>query len=136
MRDLQCVVHGDDFTFCGLENDLDWITELIKTWFEMKVRATLGPDDEDDKKVIILERTLRWKTWGIEWEADPKHRRVVLEYFGLKEDHSDGLSYNGDMDRKDDADYEREEVDKYEAKVFRGLVARINFLSQDCPKLQ
>ena len=32
--------------------------------------------------------------------------------FGLKEDHSDGLSYNGDMDRKEDADYEREEVDK------------------------
>jgi hypothetical protein len=129
-------VHGDDFTFCGLENDLDWITELIKTWFEIKVRATLGPDDEDDKKVVILGRTLRWKTWGIELEADPKHRRVVLEYFGLKEDHSDGLSYNGDMDRKEDADYEREEVDKYEAKVFRGLVARINFLSQDCPELQ
>ena len=136
VRDLQCVAHGDDFTFCGLENDLDWITELIKTWFEIKVRATLGPDDEDDKKVVILGRTLRCKTWGIEWEADPKHRRVVLEYFGLKEDHSDGLSYNGDMDRKEDADYEREEVDKYEAKVFRGLVARINFLSQDCPELQ
>ena len=23
-RDLSLVVHGDDFTFCGLEEDLDW----------------------------------------------------------------------------------------------------------------
>jgi len=92
VRDLQCVVHGDDFTFCGLEKDLDWITGLIKTWFEIKVRATLGPDDDDDKEVVILGRTLRWKTWGIEWEADPKHRRIILEYFGFKEDQLDGLS--------------------------------------------
>ena len=26
-RDLACVVHGDDFTFCGLEEDLLWIQE-------------------------------------------------------------------------------------------------------------
>ena len=24
-RDLSCVVHGDDFTFCGIEEDLNWI---------------------------------------------------------------------------------------------------------------
>ena len=135
-RDLQCVVHGDDFTLCGLEEDLDWITELIKTWFDIKVRATMGPDDKDDKEVVILGRTLRWKTWGIEWEADPKHRRVVLEYFGLRDDKADGLNYNGDKHRKEDDDFEQEDVDEYEATIFRGLVARINFLSQDCPELQ
>jgi hypothetical protein len=87
---------------CGLEEDLDWITALIHTWFEIKVRATLGPDDKDDKEVIILGRALRWKTWCVEWEADPKHRRVILEYFGLKDDQADGLNYNGDRDRKED----------------------------------
>ena len=56
--------------------------------------------------------------------------------FGFKEDHSDGLSYNGDKDRKEDEDFELEEVDKYEATIFRGMVARINFISQDCPELQ
>ena len=88
------------------------------------------------RRSIPWNKYLRWKPWGIEWEADPKHRRVILEYFGFKEDHSDGLNYNGDKDRKEDEDFELEEVDKYEATIFRGLVARINFLSQDCPELQ
>jgi hypothetical protein len=136
LRDLQCVVHGDDFTFCGLEEDLEWITELMKTWFEIKVRATLGPEDKDDKEVVILGRILRWKDWGIEWEADPKHRKTIMDYFGFKEGHTDGISINGDKDRKEDEEFEREEVDSYEATSFRGLVARVNFLSQDCPELQ
>jgi hypothetical protein len=49
-RDLALAVHGDDFTFCGLEEDLIWITELMKTWFEIKVRAMLGPDKRMIKK--------------------------------------------------------------------------------------
>eukprot|EP00973_Karenia_brevis_P044788 6202827-Karenia_brevis.AAC.1 len=35
-RDLSLVVHGDDFTFRGLEEDLKWIKRLMKSWFEMK----------------------------------------------------------------------------------------------------
>eukprot|EP00973_Karenia_brevis_P089043 12349492-Karenia_brevis.AAC.1 len=34
--DLSLVVHGDDFTFCGLEENLMWIKELMKEWFEIK----------------------------------------------------------------------------------------------------
>ena len=28
-RDLTCVVHGDDFTFCGFDEDLKWIEEKM-----------------------------------------------------------------------------------------------------------
>ena len=28
-RDISLAVHGDDFTFCGLERDLRWIKELM-----------------------------------------------------------------------------------------------------------
>ena len=80
-RDLSCVVHGDDFTLCGLEEDLDWITKLIAGWFEIKVRGTLGPAPEDDKEIVILGRTVRWCDWGIEWEADKKHRNLLMERF-------------------------------------------------------
>eukprot|EP00973_Karenia_brevis_P039737 5484695-Karenia_brevis.AAC.1 len=59
-RDLSSVVHGDDFTFCGMEEDLMWIKGLMKEWFEMKVRAVLGPDPGDDKEVTILGRMVRW----------------------------------------------------------------------------
>ena len=41
-RDLSLVVHGDDFTFCGLEEDLIWIKELMESWYEIKFRGILG----------------------------------------------------------------------------------------------
>ena len=56
-RDLACVVHGDDFTFSGFEEDLDWIEGLMKEWFDVKVRARLGPQEGDDKEITILGRT-------------------------------------------------------------------------------
>ena len=71
-----CVVHGDDFTFCDFDEDLDWIENLMMSWFEVKVRARSGPDKSDDSEVTILGRTVRWKDWGIEHETD--HRSEVL----------------------------------------------------------
>ena len=53
-RDVSCVVHGDDFLFCGGQEDLAWITEQMRSWFEIKVRATLGREAGDDKHVVIL----------------------------------------------------------------------------------
>ena len=57
----------------------------MKSWFEIKVRAMLGPDHEDDKEVILLGRRVRWLEDKVEWEADPNHRRKVLEHFGTME---------------------------------------------------
>ena len=64
-RDLACDVHGDDSTFNGFDEDLIWIEGLMSDWFEIKVRAKLGPKDDDDKEVTILGRTVRWTVWGI-----------------------------------------------------------------------
>ena len=119
---------------CGKEDDLLWIRDLMMTWFEIKVRAILGMDDYDDKEVIILGRTVRWTKDGIEYEADEKHRRLVMEYFGFTED-TKSLSFNGDKDDRNE-EWESEDLDREEAKVYRGLAARLNFLSQDSPDLQ
>ena len=35
---LSGAVHGDDFTFLGFEEDLWEMVELLKGWFELKVR--------------------------------------------------------------------------------------------------
>lgn len=53
-RDVSLSVHGDDFTFCGVEEDLIWIRGLMESWFDIKVRAMLGPDPSDDKEVVIF----------------------------------------------------------------------------------
>ena len=63
-RDVSLAVHGDDFTFCGLEEDLMWIKELMVSWFDIKVRALLGPGPTDDKEVVILGRVVRYKENG------------------------------------------------------------------------
>lgn len=60
-HDLGCVVHGDDFTFCGFQEGLNWIEEKMKEWFDIKVRARLGQDESDDKEVVIFGRTVRWR---------------------------------------------------------------------------
>ena len=97
--------------------DLLWIKKLLPTWFEVNVRGTLGPDEKDDKEIIILGRTLRWTQDGLEYEADPKHRRMILEHFGL-DSYCKKLTYNGDTDTKEE-DWEWEPLPKDEATLFR-----------------
>ena len=59
-KDFSYVAHGDDFDFCSGQEDLTWITEQMSSWFEIKVRATLGREFGDDKHVIIRGRHARW----------------------------------------------------------------------------
>ena len=77
---------------------------------------------------------MRWTSRSIEFEADPKHRLLVMETFGFEE-NSKGLVNNGEKDLKEELG-DDEEMEKKEATEFRGVVARMNFLSQDCPDLQ
>ena len=52
----------------------------------------MGPDEGDDKHVVILGRHVRWTADGIEYEADPeadpKHRKLIMEHFGFDEESS------------------------------------------------
>ena len=57
-----------------------------------------------------------------------------MEYFGFEEG-TRALACNGDKEEKSE-EWEEEELDKREAKEFRGLAATLNFLSQDSPELQ
>ena len=41
-RGVSLVVHGDDFTLCGVEKELLWIRDLMASWFEIKVRGLFG----------------------------------------------------------------------------------------------
>ena len=38
-RDISCVVHGDDFTFCAEGKDLEWIKTLMQSWFPQVCRC-------------------------------------------------------------------------------------------------
>ena len=51
-------VHRDDFMLCGIAEDSLWIQGLMKSRFEIKVRAIFGPEEKDDKEVVLLGRVL------------------------------------------------------------------------------
>ena len=40
-RQLRCAVHGEDFTFLGFDRDLDFISDQMSKWYEVKVRGRL-----------------------------------------------------------------------------------------------
>ena len=112
-----------------------WIAEKMKSWFELKVRALLGPEEGDDKSIVLPGRQVRRTAEGIEYEADPKHRKLIMEHFGF-DDESSHLVSNGQKDWSKEEAWEEEELPAEEATVFRGIAARANFLSLDCPDLQ
>ena len=86
---------------------------------------------------MLLGRSVRWRSWGIEWEADVKHRKLLLERFGL-DGKSKALSVNGDWGELHSAVGGEPEVELTlgEAKEFRAAVARLNYLGQDSPDVQ
>ena len=85
------------------------------------------------KEITILGRIVRWKEWGIEFEADPRHRKLLLEHFGFDE-KSRELSVTGVTEEEEEGD--EEELNGEEARAYRGVTARLNYLAQDSPEIQ
>ena len=75
------MAHGDDFTFTGKRRDLFEIKRKLEESYELKMRARLGGEAEDDKEITLLNRMLVWTRGSLTFEADPKHVREILSYF-------------------------------------------------------
>ena len=97
--DVSCVCHGDDFTVVEEEEEMRRLAKLMGGWFIIKVRGILGPEIGDDKEIVILGRSVRWTEEGVEFEADRKHRKVLMEHFGFDEG-ANGARVNGDKKGK------------------------------------
>ena len=83
---VRLVVHGDDFTCSGKKKELEKIKEKMREWYVIKDRGTMGGGKNEIKEVTILGRTVRWTAEGLEYEADVRHRRIIMEAEGLEED--------------------------------------------------
>ena len=107
----------------------------MEEWYEIKVKAILGPDAGDDKEVKILGRVVRWLPDEIQYEADDKYVKTLCSEMEVDEKSKglDGPIVKEDCDKKDVEDVE---MSKGEATHFRGLAATANFLAQDRPDIQ
>jgi hypothetical protein len=81
------------------------------------------------KETVILGRLVRWTADGLGFEVDPRHRKALMNHFGFEEGVK-GAATNGDKDRKEE-EGDEEDMERGEAKMFRGLAARMNHLAQD-----
>jgi len=136
-------VHGDDFTFLGYEEDLHKLIQLLKSWFELKVRAILGPEESDDKEIVILGRLVRWELGGIRIVPDRKYAESIMKYCGLsegskslggpgkKEEAEEIENPDGEEEEVAEGKEEAEELPEKEAREFRGMAATANYLGAD-----
>ena len=126
-------VHGDDFTVSGPERSLEWFRDFLKTRWDVKA-SILGPESHQVQEVRVLNRSIRWTTRGIDYEADPRHRQVILKELGL-EGCSPVTTPFGPQEQGCLQD-EGELLSGAEAIKFRAIVARLNYLAADRPDIQ
>eukprot|EP00969_Alexandrium_andersonii_P242460 10709012-Alexandrium_andersonii.AAC.1 len=55
-QDIRCVVRGDDFTFAGYGEDLDWMQGQMEGHFVCKVAGKLGGGPQDLREIWLLSR--------------------------------------------------------------------------------
>ena len=64
-RGVRCVAHGNDFTFTGCDEDLDWAHEGMGKAFLCKVVGRLGNGPGDVQELRLLNRVVRWTPQGL-----------------------------------------------------------------------
>ena len=131
-------MHGDDFVFTGFQEVLDFALGVMEKEYDIKNRGTLVPSEGDVKKIDILGRVLKYTPSGITWQADPRHRKMILEHFGFNE-QTKSVTKNGVKDEsveEGEEDPTSEVLQKEEEQGFRALAARANYVAIDVPNIQ
>ena len=133
---VRVVVHGDDFTFAGVREELEKVREKMKEWYEVKDRGIMGSEEGELKEVVILGRTVRWTRDGLDYEGDPKHRQTLMKTMELDE----GSNYVGSPSVRDveGSEWGSDEVELQgsERRKYREMTARLNYMGQDRSDVQ
>jgi hypothetical protein len=140
-KELQALVHGDDYAIVGEDAELNWIESEIRKEFEIKTTrfgpgshrrgrqaAPVGPVGEKSE-VSILGRILEWRDEGITFEADPRHAEIIIRELGLAEGKP--VTTPGVKAPVDTEEEEGEELQNAEATKYRSIAARVNYLALD-----
>ena len=134
-RNIALTVHGDDFLVVADLAQMKWLEKQLKDQYETK-STIIGPEPELAKELQILNRTLRWNENDIEYEADPKHARMIIEeceVASCRPSKTPGVAEKPKAPQEETA---TEKLGAKETTKFRALAARINYLAQDRADLQ
>ena len=92
-RGVKVVTHVDDFACTGMMKDLKWLQEELEKDFELKSEV-LGFGKEEMNEVKFLGRVIKCHEYGISYQADPKHVKILVDEWGLKDARSVGTPGN------------------------------------------
>jgi hypothetical protein len=124
--DVTMVTHVDDLLCGGSAAHLEWVKSELQKKYEVK-----GDIMSDEcKQLKFLGRVISQDSEGFYWEEDPKHRRILLEEWGLTTCKGAATPVSVEKDLAGDVEMESTEATRY-----RRGVARVNYLAQDHPDL-
>ena len=96
--------------------------------------ADLTEEEHDEvDEARVLNRIVRVTEAGWEYEADQRHADLLIKGMGMEQANS--TKTPGEDDREDHLEL-LEELDSKDAREFRGLAARGNYLALDRPDIQ
>ena len=130
-RGLKAVVHGDDFTITGSEEELENLGEKLKKKFEIKLQI-MGPGPRRVKEQLILNRVVRWTDEGLEYEADPRHAEIAIREVQPKRGYITPIDKARNMALTQKTG---RTMNAKDAAQYRGLAARLNYLALDRPDI-
>ena len=124
------MVHGDDYLSSGQSEDLDWLKAGLEKEFEIQTQR-VGKGEGKETEGKILNRIVRWTEEGYELEADPRHIELVVKQLGIEGEKPFATPGVEDTDKEEEV--EEDPLTPEEATRYRGIAARINYLSPDRP---
>jgi len=127
LRDLMIVIHGDDFVIAGHDADLEWICRELDRKILLKKVGVLGGGRDDLRELRVLNRVLRWESWGIAYEADPRHAELLVQALGDRAQPRTSPGIKGSSG----ADINLEPLPWDTMRLFRACAARANYLGMD-----
>ena len=130
-RDIDTVVHGDDFIAVAEDDQLNFLERVLENLMEIKRVGRIGPGRSSAGKV--LKRVVSWTGDGFIWEADPRLVGKLLKLLNLTE--GKGATVPGAKDiGKDDRDVNNE-LGYAEAKVLQAAAGLEQYIALDRPDI-
>ena len=122
-----------DFVTSGQRRECDWFKKQLETRFSIKTKI-VGLRDDEEKEERILNRVIRVTSQVWEMEADQRHADILVEQMNLKE--AKGVSSPGEEEKRWGEEENRQLLEGTEARHYRELAARANYLAQDRVDIQ
>ena len=123
------LVHGDDFVIATSRKHSKEVEDHLRSTWEVEVQA-FGPGRYDQKQIRVLNRIVRWRVAGIEYEAD-RSTDVGREEC---DEQASTIQHTGEAVNEDKN--ELEFITPEEIKSYRGDAAKGNCFVMNMPDLQ